>query len=139
MEANPYASTPNGEYIRIPCLILAKRYDEALEYIGREKALLKETTDTANWDYINPHLQSELEAYQGKGDWKSAARVQATMFALADTLRHRERQADALELAEIYKSEEKDAIIEQQRMKSPCGGSLPALSCCCSSPEHVLP
>ncbi|HJE40094.1 MAG TPA: helix-turn-helix domain-containing protein [Candidatus Amulumruptor caecigallinarius] len=115
VEANPYASTPDGEYIRIPCLILAKRYDEALEYIGREKALLKETTDTANWDYINPHLQSELEAYQGKGDWKSAARVQATMLALTDTLRHRERQADALELAEIYKSEEKDAIIEQQR------------------------
>ena len=75
VEANPYASTPDGEYIRIPCLVLAKRYDEALYYIRREKKLLQETTDTVSWDYINPHLQAELEAWQGKGDWRSVARV----------------------------------------------------------------
>ena len=114
VEANLYASTPDGEYLRIPCLILAKRYDEALHYIRREKALLKETTDTVNWDYINPHLQTELEAYQGKGDWHSASRVQSTMIALADTLRKRERKEDALELAEIYKTNEKDKEIERQ-------------------------
>ena len=114
VEANPYASTTDGEYLRIPCLILAKRYDEALHYIRREKALLKETTDTVNWDYINPHLQTELEAYQGKGDWRSASRVQSTMMALADTLRKRERKEDALELAEIYKTNEKDKEIERQ-------------------------
>ena len=114
VEANPYVFTPDGEYLRIPCLILAKRYDEALHYIRREKALLKETTDTVNWDYINPHLQTELEAYQGKGDWHSASRVQSTMMALADTLRKRERKEDALELAEIYKTNEKDKEIERQ-------------------------
>lgn len=114
VEANPYASTPDGEYIRIPCLVLAKRYDEALYYIRREKKLLQETTDTVSWDYINPHLQAELEAYQGKGDWRSVARVQATMLALADTLRRRERTEDALELAKIYETEEKDREIERQ-------------------------
>ena len=114
VDANPYASTPDGEYLRIPCLILAKRYDEALHYIRREKALLKETTDTVNWDYINPHLQTELEAWQGKGDWRSASRVQSTMLALTDTLRKRERKEDALELAEIYKTNEKDKEIERQ-------------------------
>lgn len=114
VETNPYASTPDGEYVRIPCLILAKRYDEALHYVRREKALLKETTDTLNWDYINPHLQAELEAYQGKGDWRSASRVQSTMLALTDSLRNRERKEDALELAEIYKSNEKDKEIARQ-------------------------
>ena len=114
VEANPYASTPDGEYVRIPCLILAKRYDEALHYIYKEKALLKETTDTVNWDYINPHLQTELEAWQGKGDVREVARVQATMLTLTDTLRNRERQTDALELAEIYKANEKDKEIERQ-------------------------
>ena len=113
VEANPYASTPDGEYLRIPCLLLAKRYDEALYYIRREKALLKETTDTVNWDYINPHLQTELEAHQGKGDWRSASRVQSIMLALTDTLRKRERKEDALELAEIYKTNEKDKRIER--------------------------
>lgn len=114
VEDNPYASTPDGEYIRIPCLILAKRYDEALYYVRREKKLLQETTDTVNWDYINPHLQTELEAYVGKNDYRSVARVQATMFALADTLRKRERDEDALELAEIYKTNEKEREIERQ-------------------------
>ena len=114
VEANPYASTPDGEYVRIPCLILAKRYDEALQYIRREKELLQETTDTMNWDYINPHLQAELEAWQGKGDWQSALRVQSTMLALTDTLRNRERKEDALELAEIYQTNEKDKEIERQ-------------------------
>ena len=115
VEANPYASTPDGEYIRIPCLILAKRYDEALHYIYKEKALLQETTDTVNWDYVNPHLQTELEAYQGKGDVRAVARVQATMLALTDTLRKRERKDDALELAEIHDSEEKDARIKKEQ------------------------
>ena len=118
VEANPYTSTPDGEYVRIPCLILAKRYDEALHYIRREKALLKETTDTVNWDYINPHLQSELEAWQGKGNAREVARVQAAMLALTDTLRQRERTEDALELVEIYESEEKDAQIKEEQQES---------------------
>lgn len=114
VEQNTYSATPDGEYIRIPCLILAKRFDEALYYIGREKQILKETTDTVNWDYINPHLQTELEAYQGKGDWKAASRVQETMLALIDSLRKKERKEDALELAEIYKTDEQAHRIERQ-------------------------
>lgn len=114
VEANPYASTPDGEYLRIPCLLMAGRYDEALHYIRREKQLLQETTDTVSWDYIGSHLQMELEAWQGKGDWKQASRVQSGMMALTDTLRQRERQEDALELAEIYRSNEKDREIARQ-------------------------
>lgn len=90
------------------------RYDEALHYIRREKQLLQETTDTVSWDYIGSHLQMELEAWQGKGDWKQASRVQSGMMALTDTLRQRERQEDALELAEIYRSNEKDREIARQ-------------------------
>lgn len=114
VEANPYASTPDGEYLRIPCLLMAGRYDEALHYIRREKQLLQETTDTVSWDYIGSHLQMELEAWQGKGDWKQASRVQSGIMALTDTLRQRERQEDALELAEIYRSNEKDREIARQ-------------------------
>lgn len=118
VEANPYASTPDGEYVRIPCLLLARRYGEALHYLQREKQRLRATTDTVNWDYIDPHLQMELEAYQGLGDWRSASRTQSVMQALADTLRRRERHEDALELAELYESEEKDALIREQRLEA---------------------
>ena len=71
-----------------------------------------------NWDYINPHLQSELEAWQGKGDVGEVARVQAAMLALTDTLRRRERTADALQWSEIYESEEKDAQIREERQNA---------------------
>ena len=113
--ANPYASAPDGEYIRVPCLLLAGRYDEALFYLDREERLLKSTTDTLNSDYIDPHLQMKLEAYQGKKDWRSASRVQASMLAVADSLRQRERDAHAQELAEIYKTEDQARHIERQK------------------------
>ena len=95
LEANPIASTPDGEYIRIPGLVAA-----------------------VNWDYINPHLQSELEAWQGKGNVREVARVQAAMLALTDTLRQRERTEDALEWSEIYESEEKDARIKEEQQEN---------------------
>ena len=118
LEANPVASTPEGEYIRIPGLVAAGRFDEALHYIRREKKLLQANTDTVNWDYINPHLQAELEAWQGKGDVREVARVQAVMLALTDTLRQRERCDDALEWSSIYESEEKDARIKEEQQNA---------------------
>lgn len=117
IEANPASSAPEKEYIRILCLNMAGRHQEALHYIRREKEMLRASTDTVNWDYINPHLQSELEAYQGIGDWKSASRVQSMMLALTDSLRQRERTRDALELAEIYNSSEQALQIERQANK----------------------
>ena len=118
LEANPVASTPDGEYIRIPGLVAAGRFDEALRYVYREKKLLQANTDTVNWDYVNPHLQSELEAWQGKGDVREVARVQAAMLALTDTLRQRERTEDALEWSAIYESEEKDARIKEEQQEN---------------------
>lgn len=118
LEANPVASTPESEYIRIPGLVAAGRFDEALHYVYRKKKLLQANTDTVNWDYINPHLQSELEAWQGKGDVGEVARVQAAMLALTDTLRRRERIADALQWSEIYESEEKDAQIKKEQQNA---------------------
>ena len=118
LEANPVASTPDGEYIRIPGLVAAGRFDEALRYVYREKKLLQANTDTVNWDYINPHLQAELEAWQGKGNVREVARVQTAMLALTDTLRQRERTEDALEWSEIYESEEKDARIKEEQQES---------------------
>lgn len=129
IEANPYSSTTDGEYIRIPCLIMAERYDEALHYLKREKRMLQATTDTLNWDYIDPHLQMEFEAYQGKGDWQSASRVQVTMRALADSLRKKEKGEEALELARIYETEEKEAEIKEERNKSRLAWTVTGFVC----------
>ncbi len=112
--ANPYSSTSDGEYLRIISLFTTKRYDEVIHHLQRLKQYLQETTDTVNWDYIDPYLRMEYETYCKKGDWRSASRVQATMLALTDSLRKRERNEDALELAEIYKTNEQAQLIAQQ-------------------------
>ena len=115
LEANPYISSPNGEEIRILYLLMTERYDEALRHIERLKEQLRETTDTLSWDYINPWLQCELEAYIGKEDWKSANEVQSTMLSMTETLRQKELDENALELAEIYKTNAQARKIEQQQ------------------------
>lgn len=108
-----WASAPDGEQIRIPYLLASRRYRDALHYIQREKHYWQETADTVSHDYIEYHLQHELEAYEGMGNLSSAYRVQHIMLTLKDTLRNRERREDALELAEVYKTNEQAALLKE--------------------------
>lgn len=109
-----YASTPDGEGIRIPYLIASRRYREALRYITREKQYKQAHSDTVNYEYIEWHLKYELQAYEGMEDFRAANHVQSNIIALMDTLQEKSRQEDALELAEIYKSNEQARQIERQ-------------------------
>lgn len=109
-----YASTPDGEGIRIPYLIASRRYQEASRYIAREKRYEQAHSDTVNYEYIEGHLKYELQAYEGMEDFRAANRVQNSIISLMDTLQEKSRQEDALELAEIYKSNEQARQIERQ-------------------------
>ncbi len=109
-----YASTLDGEGIRIPYLIASQRYREALHYITREKQYKQAHSDTVNYEYIEWHLKYEQQAYEGMEDFRAANRVQNSIIALMDTLQEKSRQEDALELAEIYKSNEQAQQIERQ-------------------------
>lgn len=107
-------SAPDGEQMRIPYLLVSRHYHDALYYIAREKRYWQENADTVSYDYINTHLKYEQQAYENMGDFRSAHRVQSTIMTLMDTLRQRERQEDALEFAEIYKTNEQARRIEIQ-------------------------
>lgn len=107
-------STPDGEQMRIPYLLVSRHYRDALYYIAREKRYWRENTDTVSYDYIDTHLKYEQQAYEDMEDFRSAHRVQSTIVTLMDTLRQRERQEDALEFAEIYKTNEQAHRIEIQ-------------------------
>ncbi len=109
-----YASTPDGDGIRIPYLIASRRYREALRYIARDKQYKQATSDTVSYEYIEWHLKYERQAYEGLEDFRAANRVQGNIIALMDTLQKRSRQEEALELAEIYKSNEQARQIERQ-------------------------
>lgn len=109
-----YSSAPEGEQIRIPYLLASRRYEEALDYIRREKRLWHESADTISHAYVDEHLKHEREAYEGLGDFHSANRVAHIIETISDSLRARERSAEALELAEIYKTNEQAVQLEHQ-------------------------
>lgn len=112
--ATDYSSDPEGETIRIPYLLASHRPEEALHYIEREKKLWQENADTISHDYVNLHLAHEREAYENLGDFRKANSVAHTIETISDSLRTRERTAEALELAEIYKTNEQALRLDHQ-------------------------
>lgn len=110
-----YVKTPEGEQMRVPYLLVSKRYHEALHLLQREKEYWKENADTVSYDYIEGHLKRELEAYEGLGDIRSTNRLLKTIQALADTLRIRDRHEDVLEFSEIYKTQTQALEIGRQK------------------------
>lgn len=111
----PFAFTPDCEQIRIPYLLADHRYREALHYINGAKDYLRENVDTVSYNYIDMFLKNEQTAYEQLGDVKTAYRVLTTISTLKDSLRSRERSEDALELAEIYKTNRQAVQLEEQR------------------------
>lgn len=109
-----YAKTPDATQLIIPYLYQVGDYREALNRLQEEKKFWQANTDTVSYSYIQNHLESELYVYEKLGDIRSANRVLHTIQALNDTLRERDRNEKALELAEIYKTQEQALQIEQQ-------------------------
>lgn len=112
--ATDYFKTPDGAQLIVPYLLARKRYAEALRYIKDEKKYWQANADTLSYDYIYGHLGREQEAYTGLNKTAEALRVANTIQQMSDTLRERERSAKALELAEIYKTQEQALKLEQQ-------------------------
>lgn len=109
-----YAKTPDAGQLIIPYLYQTGEYREALRHLQEEKKFWQENTDTVSYSYIQNHLESELEVYEKLGDIRSANRVLHTIKALTDSLQERDRNEKALELAEIYKTQQQALQIERQ-------------------------
>ena len=109
-----YSKTPDGGQLLVPYLLARKRYAEALSYLKDEKEYWQANADTLSYDYIDSHLKREQEAYTGLNKTAEALRVANTIQQMSDTLRERDRSAKALELAEIYKTQEQALQLEQQ-------------------------
>ena len=109
-----YSKTPDGGQLLVPYLLARKRYAEALSYLKDEKEYWQANADTLSYDYIDTHLKREQEAYTGLNKTAEALRVANTIQQMNDTLRERDRSAKALELVEIYKTQEQAIQIEKQ-------------------------
>lgn len=100
--------------LKLPYLLAAKRYAEALDCLDKEKELLMATTDTVSYEYVDQVLRNEQKAYEGLGDYRAANEVARRIQTMSDTLNHRDHQRMALEVAEIYKTSEQLLEIERQ-------------------------
>lgn len=109
-----YAKTPDGGQLIIPYLYEIGDYRGALRHLQTEKEYWQANTDTVSYSYIRNHLESELALHEKLDDIRSANRVLHTIQMLNDTLRARDRHEKALELAEIYKTNEQALQIERQ-------------------------
>lgn len=110
-----YSKSPeNRAQLVVPYLLARKRYAEALSYLKEEKEYWQANADTLSYDYIDGHLKSEQEAFTALNKTAEALRVANTIQQMSDTLRERDRSSKALELAEIYKTQEQALQIEQQ-------------------------
>lgn len=109
-----FAATPDACQLIIPHLFASGQYLEALKYLEKEKRSWQANTDTVSWGYVELQLKNELAAYQGLGDLRSANRVLNTIVTLSDTLRMRDNDMKALELAEIYRTNEQEMEIQKQ-------------------------
>lgn len=109
-----YARTPDGGQLIIPYLYETGDYRGALHHLRAEKEYWQANTDTVSYSYIQNHLESELALHEKLGDIRSANRVLHTIQTLNDSLRIRDRNEKALELAEIYKTNEQAAQLKEQ-------------------------
>jgi AraC-like DNA-binding protein/tetratricopeptide (TPR) repeat protein len=109
-----YAKTPDGGQLIVPYLYEIGDYRGALHHLRAEKEYWQANTDTVSYSYIQNHLESELALHEKLDDIRSANRVLHTIQMLNDTLRARDSHEKALELAEIYKTNEQALEIERQ-------------------------
>lgn len=109
-----YSKSPDGGQLLVPYLLARKRYAEALSCLKDEKEYWQANADTLSYDYIDYHLRREQEAFTGLNKTAEALRVANTIQQMSDSLRERDRSAKALELAEIYKTQEQALQLEQQ-------------------------
>lgn len=103
-------------------LINAKRYDEAILLTDFLKEN-QEETDTIN--IFNQAYANFLAlAYQGKGDYKNANSYLRQYTDITEALNNRARAESSMELATVYETSKKDALIQAREFELKSKNSL---------------
>lgn len=101
------------DYLIIPYLMDRKRYDKVIEMYTPREAFLYANKDTINYHMMTVK-RSLAKAYEGKGNHKLASRYYEALAILTDSLKAREQQSSAIELATVYETHEKEAALQEQ-------------------------
>ena len=100
-------------YLVMPYLFDRKMYDEIIRMNSAREKELSAAGDTVNY-HMTTIKKSLGQAYADKGDYRKAARYFKELSVLRDSIKNREQQSSALELATIYETHQKDLFIQKQ-------------------------
>ena len=101
------------DYLIWPYLFAIKKYDEIIRMNTEREARMKAEGDIVNY-HMTTIKQSLAKAYEQKGDYRRAATYFKQLAVLRDSIKVREQQSAALELAAIYDSNQKDLQLHEQ-------------------------
>lgn len=101
------------DYLIIPYLMDRKMYDKVIALYTPREAFLYANNDTINYHMMT--VKRTLgNAWEGKGDYRQAARYYEALAILTDSLKAREQQSSAIELATVYETQEREAELHEQ-------------------------
>lgn len=103
-------------YLIMPYLFHRKMYDEIIRMNTKREKFLKEQGDTVNY-HMTTILKSLGLAYRGVGNHAESSLYFERLAVLRDSLKNREQQSAALELATVYETNAKDIRISKQAAK----------------------
>lgn len=99
------------DYLVMPYLMGRRRYDEAIRLCEPRERFLIEQGDTVNYHMMA--IKRMLgQAYEASGDYKRAAASFEALAVLTDSLKRREQQSAAMDLAIANDVYEKERLLE---------------------------
>lgn len=104
-------------YLVMPYLFDTKQYGEIFRINLPRERFLREQGDTVNYYMASIKKQLGL-AYRDVGDYRRSSLCFEQLADLRDSLKARQQQSYALELAAVYKSHEQELQIQRQRQEN---------------------
>lgn len=103
-------------YLIMPYLSDRRMYDEIIRMNTAREQFLSQQGDTVTYHMIT--IKRSLgEAYESKGDYRHATAYFKQLALLCDSIKNREQRSAALELAAVYETNEKEALLQHQTSK----------------------
>ena len=100
-------------YLIMPYLSDRRMYDEIIRMNTAREQFLCQQGDTVTY-HMMTIKRSLGEAYENKGDYRHAAAYFKQLAMLCDSIKNREQRSAALELAAVYETNEKEALLQYQ-------------------------
>ena len=104
------------DYLIMPYLFDCGKYDEIIRMNTLREKFLKEQGDTINY-HMTTIIKSLGMAYRDVGNYAESSRYFERLSVLRDSIKNREQESAALELAMVYDMNAKDLRIQEQAVR----------------------